>query len=185
MTFAAAAVAPAPPTQTELQEIEDESDMMTCAFRIPVAWVDSLDDLADETGSSRAALIRDSLVTTYLKQRLSEEQLVVINRKRSRTPANSGLSEAEADALVEAYSKCQLSVDDAARLFGFSYDNARAALGERDVPVVRGPRNFGGLTFAAIKRIVETPGIDIDQLPLVLGLTQGTVSLMNCLATAD
>ena len=154
---------------------EDQSDLMTCAFRVPICWVDRLDDLADELNTSRAALIRESLVETHLKTRLSEEQLVVNTRKRIKPALVADLSDEVVNAIVETYTRCQLSVDDVARLFGITYEMSRWALSERDVEVNRGPRNINGLTFGAMQRILETPGIAADQLPLVLGLTPQTV----------
>jgi hypothetical protein len=157
---------------------EDDSDLMTCAFRVPICWVDALDDLADELGTSRAALIRDSLAQTHLKSRLTDEQLVVNTRKRIKPGVVADLTHEAIDAIAETYTRCQLSVDDVARLFGIAYETSRWALSERGVEVNRGPRNINGLTFGAMQRILETPGIETAQLPLVLGLSPQAVGFI-------
>jgi len=157
---------------------EDQSDIMTCAFRVPICWIDLLDDLADEQNTSRAALIRQSLVQTHLGTRLNKEQLTINTRKRTKLASVIELPDNVIDAIIEAYANCQLSVDDVARLFSITYEESRWALSQRNVVVNRGPRNIEGLTFGAIQRIFATSGIKTDQLPLVLGLTPKTIKLI-------
>ena len=170
-----------PPGIVERRQPENDEaqEVMSCVFRIPTPWVEALDEIGDELGKSRAALIREAVVEQLLRGRIADELLIPATRTRQRRKGGAtNATQDQVDALLETYQNTAVSIDDVSRLVNVSYESARRVLQENEIPIRRGPRDPSGLTVQLLERLLHSDEVMVDALPSVTGLSVKTVQTL-------